>query len=322
MRAIRRSCREDDTDYVKALKSKLKKPRVAFLLRMSEHPLDIEVAALVTKAAKRFDKMGWKVEEIDAPPFPYADAGRIFVTHWLSNLQRLLDLYPESAAWRVRSQPAGRRQGGAPLRHERRGDCARRPARDGGGLEPVLREIRLPADADRGGAALRGVEEHARRTGRQGERAVVALHRDLQPDAPSRGLAAVWPQQRRPAGRPADRVGPFQGRRGARRRGALHRGAFVEISRDCRRRRNDRRPRDDAGAPAGQALQVAQGLAGRGGQGRARPASRPSIRSSMPSSTSIPTARCAPRAPRRSAGRRAASGYPISTACLSPSRTW
>ena len=86
---------QDDTDYVKALKSKLKKPRVAFLLRMSEHPLDIEVAALVTKAAKRFDKMGWKVEEIDAPPFPYADAGRIFVTHWLSNLQRLLDLYPE-----------------------------------------------------------------------------------------------------------------------------------------------------------------------------------------------------------------------------------
>jgi aspartyl-tRNA(Asn)/glutamyl-tRNA(Gln) amidotransferase subunit A len=86
----------DDTDYVKALKHKLKKPRAAFLLRMSEHPLDIEVAALVTKAVTRFSKMGWKVEEITAPPFPHADAGRIFVTHWLSNLQRLLDLYPES----------------------------------------------------------------------------------------------------------------------------------------------------------------------------------------------------------------------------------
>ena len=33
-----------------------------------------------------------------------------------------------------------------------------------------------------------------------------------------------------------------------------------------------------------------------------------SIRSSTPSSISIPTARCAPPAPRRNAGRRAASG--------------
>jgi aspartyl-tRNA(Asn)/glutamyl-tRNA(Gln) amidotransferase subunit A len=87
---------EEDIDYVKALRRKSKKPRVAFLLRMSEHPLDLEVAALVTKAAKRFDKMGCKVEEISAPPFPHADAGRIFLAHWLSNLQRLIDLYPEA----------------------------------------------------------------------------------------------------------------------------------------------------------------------------------------------------------------------------------
>src|SRR5215475_3322917 len=87
---------QDDIDYVKALKHKLKKPRVAFLLRMSDHPVDIEVAALVTKAVKRLDKMDWKIEEIAAPPFPHADAGRIFVTHWRSNLQRLLHLYPES----------------------------------------------------------------------------------------------------------------------------------------------------------------------------------------------------------------------------------
>jgi aspartyl-tRNA(Asn)/glutamyl-tRNA(Gln) amidotransferase subunit A len=91
---------QDDGDFAKALKQKLRKhkpkePRAAFLLRMSDHPLDIEVAALVTKAAKRFDKMGWRVEEIAAPPFPHADASRIFVTHWLTNLQRLLDLYPE-----------------------------------------------------------------------------------------------------------------------------------------------------------------------------------------------------------------------------------
>ena len=84
----------DGIDYVKALKGKLKKPKVAFLLRMGDHPLDIEVAALVTKAAKRFAKMGCLVEEV-TPPTNYREAGRAFVVHWLSALQRLLQLYPE-----------------------------------------------------------------------------------------------------------------------------------------------------------------------------------------------------------------------------------
>lgn len=88
----------DDTDYVKALKQEQKKPRIAFLLRMSEHPLDIEVAAMVTKAAKQVEKLGCKVEEIDSPPFLHADTSKSFVTHWLSNSARLLDLYPE-ARW-------------------------------------------------------------------------------------------------------------------------------------------------------------------------------------------------------------------------------
>jgi aspartyl-tRNA(Asn)/glutamyl-tRNA(Gln) amidotransferase subunit A len=87
-----------DTDYVKALKHKpkKKKPRVAFLLRMSEHPLDLEVAAMVTKAARRVEKLGCAVEEIDAPPFPHAEAFKSFVTQWLTNSQRLLTMFPES----------------------------------------------------------------------------------------------------------------------------------------------------------------------------------------------------------------------------------
>lgn len=84
----------DGVDYVKALKGKLKKPRVAFLLRMGDHPLDIEVAALVTRAAKRFEKMGCIVEEVEAPT-DYREAGRTFVVHWLSALQRLLQVYPK-----------------------------------------------------------------------------------------------------------------------------------------------------------------------------------------------------------------------------------
>ena len=85
----------DDTDYAKKLGGKLKKLRGAFILRMGDHPIDIEVAALVTKAAKRFEKLGCTVEEA-TPPFAYADASRAFVTHWLTNAQKLLELYPEA----------------------------------------------------------------------------------------------------------------------------------------------------------------------------------------------------------------------------------
>ncbi|SKA35605.1 aspartyl-tRNA(Asn)/glutamyl-tRNA(Gln) amidotransferase subunit A [Enhydrobacter aerosaccus] len=83
----------DDVDYVKAIKGKLKKCRIAFILRMGDHPLDIEVAAMVTKAAKRFEAMGCTVEEA-VPPTNYRETGRTFVVHWLSALQRLLQLYP------------------------------------------------------------------------------------------------------------------------------------------------------------------------------------------------------------------------------------
>jgi len=86
----------DDTDYLKALKHKPKKPKVAFLLRMSEHPIDIEVASMVTKAAKQVEKLGCAVEEIDAPPFSHAEAGKSFLTQWLVNSARLLEIYPEA----------------------------------------------------------------------------------------------------------------------------------------------------------------------------------------------------------------------------------
>ncbi|MDI1288139.1 MAG: amidase [Reyranella sp.] len=85
----------DDTDYAKKLGGKMKKLKVGFVLRFGDHPLDIEVAAMVTKAAKQFEALGCKVEQVEAP-FSYPEAGRAFVIHWLSALQRLLQLYPES----------------------------------------------------------------------------------------------------------------------------------------------------------------------------------------------------------------------------------
>jgi len=84
----------DDTNYAKALDLKFKKLHVAFILRLGEHPVDIEVAAMVSKAARRFAKLGATVEEA-TPPFPWADGARAFTIHWLSNIQRLLEVYPE-----------------------------------------------------------------------------------------------------------------------------------------------------------------------------------------------------------------------------------
>ena len=43
---------QDDTNYAKKIDGKLKKLKVGFVLRFGDHPLDIEVAALVTKAAR------------------------------------------------------------------------------------------------------------------------------------------------------------------------------------------------------------------------------------------------------------------------------
>ncbi len=85
---------EDDTDYARKAGKKLKKLKVGFALRFGDHPIDLEVAALVTRAARAFEELGCTVEAVE-PPFSYAEASRAFVIHWLTALQRLLQLHPE-----------------------------------------------------------------------------------------------------------------------------------------------------------------------------------------------------------------------------------
>lgn len=85
---------KDRTHYARKIDRKLKDLRVGFALRFGDHPVDIEVAAAATRAARTFERLGCKVEEVEAP-FPYADAIRTFVVHWLSALQQLLRLYPK-----------------------------------------------------------------------------------------------------------------------------------------------------------------------------------------------------------------------------------
>jgi aspartyl-tRNA(Asn)/glutamyl-tRNA(Gln) amidotransferase subunit A len=85
----------DDTDYTRKLTTLPKKLKIGFALRLGDHPVDIEVAAMVTKAARDFEALGCTVEEVEAP-FSFAEASRAFVIHWLSALQRLLEVFPEA----------------------------------------------------------------------------------------------------------------------------------------------------------------------------------------------------------------------------------
>lgn len=86
---------DDGMDYVRALAGDFKALKIGFVLRFGDHPLDPEVAASVTRAAKEFASLGCEVEEVQAP-FPYAEAGRAFTVHWCSALQRLLQLFPQA----------------------------------------------------------------------------------------------------------------------------------------------------------------------------------------------------------------------------------
>ena len=50
---------------------------------------------MVTRAAKQVGRLGCSVEEVKAPPFPHGEAGKSFSIQWLTNSQRLLEIYPE-----------------------------------------------------------------------------------------------------------------------------------------------------------------------------------------------------------------------------------
>ncbi len=84
----------DDANYVQALKTDLKGKRVGFFLRYSDHPQAADVAEAVTAAARQFEALG-AIVEVTEPPFDNTEAGMIWSLHWLSALQRLLQVYPE-----------------------------------------------------------------------------------------------------------------------------------------------------------------------------------------------------------------------------------
>jgi aspartyl-tRNA(Asn)/glutamyl-tRNA(Gln) amidotransferase subunit A len=84
----------DDLNYAATLDAPLAGRRVAFVRLQGDHPLDDEVAGAVAAAARRFEELGCIVEEAEAP-FDHTEAGTVWAVHWMSSIQRLLQIYPQ-----------------------------------------------------------------------------------------------------------------------------------------------------------------------------------------------------------------------------------
>jgi aspartyl-tRNA(Asn)/glutamyl-tRNA(Gln) amidotransferase subunit A len=85
----------DDVDYVAALSAPLVGSKVALVRLQGDHSIDGEVAAAVTAAARRFEEFGCVVEEAKSP-FDSDEAGTVWAIHWMSSIQRLLQVYPKA----------------------------------------------------------------------------------------------------------------------------------------------------------------------------------------------------------------------------------
>jgi aspartyl-tRNA(Asn)/glutamyl-tRNA(Gln) amidotransferase subunit A len=84
----------DGVDHAAGLDAPLKGRRVALILKYGDYHLDPSVEREVMAAAGAFEALGCVVEPATAP-FDNAEAGGVWSIHWLSALQRLLQLYPE-----------------------------------------------------------------------------------------------------------------------------------------------------------------------------------------------------------------------------------
>jgi aspartyl-tRNA(Asn)/glutamyl-tRNA(Gln) amidotransferase subunit A len=83
----------EEKDYTAGLDRGVRGLKIGLVMKYGDVFLDPEVERLVTAAAKTFENLGAVVEPI-APPPQSAGASGVFVVHWFSALQRLLQLYP------------------------------------------------------------------------------------------------------------------------------------------------------------------------------------------------------------------------------------
>jgi len=83
----------EEKDYTAGLDAGVEGLKIGLVMKFGDVYLDPEVEASIAAAAKTFEDLGAVVEPI-ASPTTAADAGRVFVVHWFSALQRLLQTYP------------------------------------------------------------------------------------------------------------------------------------------------------------------------------------------------------------------------------------
>jgi aspartyl-tRNA(Asn)/glutamyl-tRNA(Gln) amidotransferase subunit A len=81
-------------DYLSGLDRGVKGLKIGLIMKYGDYWIDPSVEARVGEAARTFEQLGAAVEPI-APPPESAEAGRVWVVHWFSALQRLLQVYPE-----------------------------------------------------------------------------------------------------------------------------------------------------------------------------------------------------------------------------------
>jgi aspartyl-tRNA(Asn)/glutamyl-tRNA(Gln) amidotransferase subunit A len=83
----------EEKDYTVGLDRGVKGLKIGLVMKFGDVFLDPEVEAQVAAAARTFAYLGAAVEPISPPP-QSASAGQVFIVHWFSALQRLLQTYP------------------------------------------------------------------------------------------------------------------------------------------------------------------------------------------------------------------------------------
>jgi aspartyl-tRNA(Asn)/glutamyl-tRNA(Gln) amidotransferase subunit A len=83
----------DDRDWTAGLSAGVKGLKVGLISPAGRVWVEPPIAERLTAAAKTLETLGAIVEPIE-PPAESLEAGRVWVTHWFSALQRLLQIYP------------------------------------------------------------------------------------------------------------------------------------------------------------------------------------------------------------------------------------